>query len=223
MSIEFSKEIEHDYPFMNNQDIHSHSLRERIHFMSRFFAQPHAVGSIWPSSRYLGRAMLQNIFLKEGDVVVEYGPGTGPFTAQLRPYLAKGVRYLGIERDDRLYETLQSRFPEMKFHHGSAEEVSSLLEHYKLPQASLIISGLPFANMSPDLQQGILEATSKALSADGVFRTFTYLFSGLSPRSAHFQKIAAQFFQKMKSDEFVLLNLPPAKVMSFSKKEIKNY
>lgn len=186
--------------------------------MSRFFAQPHAVGSIWPSSRFLGRAMLRGLILKKGDVVIEYGPGTGPFTALLRPYLAQGVEYLGIERDERLYEVLQTRFPEMRFYHGCAEEAPSLLQRYQLSKASLILSGLPFANMPSRLQQGILEATSQALRPDGLFRTFTYLFSSLSPRSRRFQKNAAPFFQKEKHDDLVLLNIPPAKVMSFSKK-----
>lgn len=203
---------------METKNIHSHPLRERLYLMRRFFAQPHTVGSIWPSSRFLGRAMLRNVFLKKGDLVVEYGPGTGPFTSLLRPYLTHGVHYLGIERDGKLYKAIQTRFPEMQFHHGSAEETPSLLERYQLPKASLIVSGLPFANMPPALQRRILEAAYDSLKPEGEFRTFTYLFSSLNPRSIDFQKTAALFFQKKNNDEVVLLNVPPAKVMRFVKK-----
>lgn len=197
----------------------SHSLKETFHFISRFLAQPHAVGSIWPSSRHLGRAMLQNVVLQPGEVVVEYGPGTGPFTTLLASHVAQGGDYLGIEKDYRLYKLLKKRFPAMRLHHGSAEETPELLQHYGLKKASLIVSGLPFANMPPALQQRILEATHAALQRDGTFRTFTYLFSSISPRSLHFQKTIAKYFQKKERDHRVFLNFPPARVMSFAHQE----
>ncbi len=202
------------FTFMNKK--HSHSLKEKIHFITRFLAQPHSVGSVWPSSRYLAKVMLQDVPLKAGDVVVEYGPGTGPFTSLLRSHVAQGVEYLGIERDYKLYKGLKRRFPEMRLHHGSAEETPTLLQQYGLKPASLIVSGLPFANMPPALQQRILEASHEALDDNGIFRTFTYLFSSISPRSLHFQKLITNYLQKKEHDKMVLLNFPPAWVMSFT-------
>lgn len=180
--------------------------------------QPHSVGSIWPSSQYLGRAMLEHIPFQPGDVVVEYGPGTGVFTHLLRPYLAQGVHYLGIEYDKHLCKALHRRFPEMLFHHGSAEEVEHLLKHYHLGQARLIISGLPFANMPNSLQERILTATEQVLRPDGIFRTFTYLCSGMNPRGRHFQKRASFHFQQALSSRIVFRNVPPARVLSYQLK-----
>ena len=193
-----------------------HPLQDAFHFISRFIAKPHAVGSIWPSSRHLGKAMLHDITLKAGDVVVEYGPGTGPFTSLLRHTMPPGVEYLGIERDRKLYTALKRRFPEMRFHHGSAEDTHDLLNHYKLPQASLIVSGLPFANMPASLQARILNASKKALRSDGFFRTFTYLMASMSPRKTHFQKMLAECFYHNHGTTKVMLNFPPARVLSFS-------
>jgi len=178
--------------------------------------KPHAVGSICPSSKYLAKAMIKDIDFKPGDVVIEYGPGTGPFTHLLRQHLPQGIHYLGIEYDLHLCKALHRRFPEMLFHHGSAEEVEKLLKEYGLGPARLIISGLPFANMPASLQERILTATQEALRPDGLFRTFTYLCSSISPRARHFKKRASLHFQEEENHCIVLRNLPPARVLSYS-------
>lgn len=191
------------------------SLRSNLHFLSRFLLKPQTVGSICPSSKYLAEAMIEDIDFQLGDVVIEYGPGTGPFTNLLCQHLPQGIRYLGIEYDLHLCKSLYRRFPQMLFHHGSAEEVNKLLKDYHLGPARLIISGLPFANMSPFLQERILTETQQALRPDGVFRTFTYLCSNISPRARHFQKKAAIHFKKEANHRIVLRNIPPARVLSY--------
>lgn len=193
-----------------------HSLTDALYFLSRFIKKPHSVGSIWPSSQQLGKAMLHGIPLKESDVIIEYGPGTGPFTKLIQPYLKQGVRYLGIEHDLHLFQGLQRRFPEMQFHHGSAEEAPELLKQYNLPPARLIVSGLPFANMPPFLQDEILKATQQSLLPDGHFRTFTYFFSGIHPQAQHFKRNVKERFLHHQQSKKVFLNFPPASVLSYS-------
>lgn len=200
----------------------SHSWKDPFHLWSRFLLKPHAVGSVWPSSQHLARAMVDGVFLKPGDVIVEYGPGTGPFTKLLRDYVAAGAQYIGIECDQKLYKNCTSRFSEMRFHHGSAEDTVAILKHYKLKPASLIISGLPFANMPASLQERILDATQEALIEDGIFRTFSYLFSSISPRITHFQKMLSGRFLEKHHSITVVRNFPPARVYSFSRPVQKN-
>ena len=161
--------------------------------------------------------MIEEVTLKAGDVVVEYGPGTGPFTSILKERMPSGVEYLGIERDRELHRNLTRRFPGMRFHHGSAEETPEILHHHRLGQARLVLSGLPFANMPADLQGRILRSTSDALHHDGIFRTFTYLFAGLSPRTTHFRRLVGEHFHHHHGKKTVMKNFPPARVLSFSK------
>jgi len=196
---------------------HPHRLSDALHFVSRFLSRPGSIGSIWPSSRQLGEAMLEDISLKPGDVVVEYGPGTGPFTSVLRERMPHGVEYLGIEFDKELHKNLVRRFPGMNFHHGSAEQTAEILFRYGLAPAKLILSGLPFANMPSDLQARILESTRLALHPEGIFRTFTYLFSTLNPSTAHFRHLMKQHFLEHHTAQTVLKNFPPARVLSYSK------
>ncbi len=195
---------------------HPHTLGDALHFVSRFATKPGSIGSLWPSSRQLGLAMLEEITLQPGDVVVEYGPGTGPFTSVLREWMPAGTEYLGIEFDDELHRNLVRRFPGMRFHHGSAEATPEILSSHGLGRARLIVAVLPFANMPPDLQQRIIEATCEGLHEDGVFRTFTYLLSSLSPRTIHFRKMVRKHFLEHHAARRVMKNFPPARVLSFS-------
>src|SRR5665213_1033638 len=90
---------------------HPHRLRDALHFLSRFITRPGTIGSIWPSSRQLGAALIDQLPMTSGDVIVEYGPGTGPFTSVLRERMPRGVEYLGIEFDPELHRNLVRRFP----------------------------------------------------------------------------------------------------------------
>ncbi|MFZ4116272.1 MAG: class I SAM-dependent methyltransferase [Chthoniobacterales bacterium] len=193
-----------------------HSWKDSFHLLGCSLLAPHKVGSIWPSSQHLARAMLHGVSLKPGDVVVEYGPGTGPFTNLLRHYVTAGVQYLGVEQDRTLYKKLVSRFPGMHFHHGSAEDTADLLKQYKLQRPAFIVSGLPFASMPTLIQERILDATQEVLQDNGIFRTFTYLFSSISPRALHFRKIVLERFAKQHHSTTVIRNFPPARVLSFS-------
>ena len=147
----------------------AHTLGDALHFVSRFITKPGSVGSLWPSSRDLGLAMVAELKLEPGDVVVEYGPGSGPFTSVLKEWMPRGTEYLGIEFDPELHRTLVRRFPGMRFHLGSAEYTPAILGQYGLERARVIISGLPFSIMPPELQHRILEATSDALHEGGDF------------------------------------------------------
>ncbi len=200
----------------HTQNEQAHTLGDALHFVSRFITKPGSVGSLWPSSRDLGLAMVAELKLEPGDVVVEYGPGSGPFTSVLREWMPPGTEYLGIEFDPELHRTLVRRFPGMRFHLGSAEDTPAILDQYGLERARVIVSGLPFSIMPPELQHRILEATSDALHEEGTFRTFTYLFSFLSPGSNHFHRMLNRHFREHHTAKTVMKNFPPAKVLSFS-------
>jgi phospholipid N-methyltransferase len=194
-----------------------HRYRDAIHFLSRFITHPGSIGSVWPSSRQLGEAMVKEINFHPGDVIVEYGPGTGPFTSILKERMPQGVEYLGIEFDQELHRNLVRRFPSLRFHHGSAEHTQEILQHYRLGRARFILSGLPFANMPSDLQTRILKSTCIALHDEGIFRTFTYLLSTLNPSTIHFRRLVGEHFEEHHTANTVIRNFPPARVLSYSR------
>jgi phospholipid N-methyltransferase len=54
-----------------------------LKFLGAFLREPFTVGSCWPSSSALSRALVGGCEFKPGDTVVELGPGTGAFTELL--------------------------------------------------------------------------------------------------------------------------------------------
>lgn len=192
-----------------------HPLRDKLHFLATFLRRPFRVGSLWPSSARLAAEMVAGVPLAAGDLVVEYGPGTGPMTMALARLMPDGVRFLGIERDAGFFDLLGKRFPKLEFVQGSAEDVERFLADRKLPRAKLIVSGLPFAAMPHEVQERIVAATKRALADDGVFRTFSYVHAYGSRRAKQFREFMQRSFGHFTRSRPVLRNVPPAYVLTY--------
>jgi phosphatidylethanolamine/phosphatidyl-N-methylethanolamine N-methyltransferase len=190
---------------------------ETLAFLGRFATEGTKVGALFPSSRELAEAMLEGITFEPGDIIVEYGPGTGAFTELILDRLPGGARYLGIERDSHFHGHLVERFPGVDFHKGSAEEIRELLDNRGWRNPRLILSGLPFASMPHDIQELILTATSEVLHDEGEFRTFTYPICWYLSGSMRFRKVALNHFGEHRKSRTVHKNVPPAKVLSYRK------
>ena len=190
---------------------------ESLAFIARFISGPTNVGALFPSSRELAEAMLEGITFESGDIIVEYGPGTGAFTELILERLPEGARYLGIERDPHFHGHLVDRFPGVDFHRGSAEEIRELLNDRGWRDPRLILSGLPFASMPLEIQDLILAATREALHEEGEFRTFTYPLCWYLTGSMRFRKVALNHFGEHRKSRTIHKNIPPAKVLSYRK------
>ena len=190
---------------------------ETLAFLGRFATEGTKVGALFPSSRELAEAMLEGITFEPGDIIVEYGPGTGAFTELILERLPEGARYLGIERDPHFHGHLVQRFPGVDFHKGSAEEIRELLDNRGWRNPRLILSGLPFVSMPLDIQELILTATRDVLHDDGEFRTFTYPICWFMTGSVRFRKVALNHFGEHRKSKTINKNIPPAKVLSYRK------
>ena len=189
---------------------------ESVYFLRRFLRQPREVASIWPSSRHLTRRMFAGLDLRSGDVLLEYGPGTGSFTAEVERLRASGVRvrYLGIEKDAGMYQFLLRRFPSLDFVLGDAADVADICRGRDLPPATAVISGLPMIFLDRPALEGILSGTADCLTPDGVFRTFSYVHSYPSKSAAELRDLMDLCFEEYELGTPVLRNLPPAFVLT---------
>ena len=84
--------------------------------------------------------------VNEEDTVIEIGPGTGALTEKL---LAASCQVLAIEKDDKLYEFLKTKFEKyislgkLKLIHGDALELNP--QSYQLePRSYKLISNIPY-------------------------------------------------------------------------------
>ena len=196
----------------------SQDLNDSLYFLKRFLKGPKQVASVWPSSRYLTRQMFADLQLADGDVVVEYGPGTGAFTGEVLRLRDSGVdvRYLGVEKDPGMHAFLKDRFPGLDFVHGDAVDVEAHCQSRGLPKARVVISGLPLIFFDWSVMRDIVHATSASLQADGVFRTFSYVHSYPTRGAQDLRELMRECFESFSLSRPVLRNLPPAFALSGS-------
>lgn len=159
--------------------------------------------------------MLEGLEIGGEGAVVEFGPGTGPFTEVIADRIGDPERYLGIECDSRLVQRLRRRFPDLKFIEGSAEHACLYHQQEALPRTAAVISGLPFASLPATVQDGVIEAIRTLLAAGGVFRTFQYAHAYGLPAAIRFRARMNQLFGPCTLRGPVFRNVPPACVLTW--------
>ena len=190
-----------------------------IRFLAAAVKSPGRVGAVAPSSRHLAAAMLRGIELDHGSTVIEFGPGTGPFTRAVRIAMPTRSRYLGIERDEKFVKLLRDRHPDMPVVHGSAEDAARHVADAQLDPATikLILCGLPFASLPATVQRNVVNALDQLLPPGSHFRTFQYIHAYPLPTAARYRRMMAERFGPVTRSPVVLRNLPPAFVLSWSR------
>jgi phospholipid N-methyltransferase len=179
-------------------------------FFWQFLRHPTRIGAVAPSSLSLAREMVAWLDLSRPRAVVEYGPGTGTFTAQLMDRLDGGSTFFAIEQNSALVEILRHRMPGIKIYNDTVTNVRSLCHQEGIDQIDCILSGLPWASFSEAIQDEILDSTIRALKPGGQFVTFAYLQGLLLPAGRRFKKKLARHFSEVGKSGIVWMNLPPA-------------
>jgi phospholipid N-methyltransferase len=188
---------------------------DRKVFLKAMLREPRAVGAIAPSSQALAEQMIADVDWSAEMGILEYGPGTGPVTKLIQQRIADPSRYLGIETEDHFVKVLREHFSDLQFAHGSAENADDLARKAGLPPVGLIVSCLPFGSLPAPVQRGVLDATQRVLQPGGQFRTMQYVTAyGLST-ARRFRRDMAQRFGPHHRSRVIVLNLPPAFVLSW--------
>jgi phospholipid N-methyltransferase len=190
-------------------------LRDGLGFLGAFLRRPTSVGAVLPSSRYLSRALVGRLELQPGQVVIEFGPGTGPVTEVLNEQLPAGCRYLGIELDPGFHALLQQRYPKLEFVCACAGDAVELLRARGLPMPVRIISGLPFASLPATVQDSVIDSVVDCLRSGGEFRTFQYVHAYGLKAARRFRSRMAERFHGFERVGPVLRNVPPAFVLRY--------
>ncbi|PYI55460.1 class I SAM-dependent methyltransferase [Paenibacillus flagellatus] len=176
-------------------------------FFSEFLANAGQVGSIVPSSVFLTRTMLPATLPWDKMLrIAELGPGTGVFTRHLQLHRSPDSRLYLFEQNESFRESLRHRYPGLPVL-DDALRLDEVVREEGLP-FDLIVSGLPFANFSDDLQSRLLQAIHDALAPDGSFVAFQY--------TPLLKKKFKTYFPSMETD-YTWMNVPPAWVFRCKK------
>jgi phospholipid N-methyltransferase len=192
------------------------ALRDGLGFLGAFLRNPTSVGAVAPSSRYLARALVGRIDHLAGQLLVEFGPGTGPMTAVIQDLLPADARYLGIEINPAFHTILQQRFPKLDFHLGSAADIQSILQQRHLPRPARIVSGLPFASLPAKVQDAVIAGIVQSVrGTNSDFRTFQYVHAYGLRSARRFRDAMAERFEHFERMGPILRNIPPAYVLRY--------
>lgn len=190
---------------------------DRLAILGAFLRNPARTGTIAPSSPELARAMIGGLAIEPDETVVEFGPGTGPFTAEIRRMLPAPACYLGIEIEPRLVRLLRARYPDLRVVEGSAEHAPRYLAESGRGRVKAVISGLPFASLPPAMQDGIVRAFDALVGPGAEVRTFQYVHSFALPTTIRFLRRMHAVFGPHTRHAVVLRNLPPAFVLRWTR------
>ena len=167
-----------------------------------FLRRPNVVGSAFPASRYLVETLLQPVDWAKAQVVVEYGPGTGPITRAILARMPRDSRLIAIDVSRRFTCHLRRTIddPRLLAVTASASSATAILEDHGLGPADLIVSGIPFSTISPAEGGRILDTSAQMLPDHGLLLAYQM-------RSTIAPMLAKRFEDVRKC--FVWLNIPP--------------
>ena len=181
-------------------------------FLLQFLRHPTKTGAVLPSSDFLSQAMVEWLDLSKAHAVLEYGPGTGPFTPHILKRLSKGCRFVAIEQNAAFADAFRSRFPDVKLVQDSVENVRAICDREHIDSVDCIVSGLPWAAFPEDLQTRLLDAMMTVLRPGGQFVTFAYLHGLPLPAGRRFADCLPRYFSEVQRSQTVWMNVPPALV-----------
>ncbi len=188
----------------------SNRLADYWHFLTRFARRPWTIGAIAPSSARLARTVLDHSVLGSAQTVVELGAGSGAITDLILRRLRPGTIFIAMEIDPVQAKRLQKRFPDLIVCCESAENLGACLARHGCVSADCIVSGLPWGNMSPRVQDRIMGEVVAALRPGGRFCGFGYLHASWFPSSRKFRQRLVDQFSRVRVSPVIWRNLPPA-------------
>jgi phospholipid N-methyltransferase len=176
-------------------------------FACNFIRHPHMLGSIIPSSRFLVNQVLDPIDWDNAQVIVEYGPGVGTFTAEILRRMRGDATLVVIETNRDFVRFLRQSLPDERLHvvQDSAAEVQAILQRLGLARPRYIISGIPLGSMPEPVRADIVGKTRAALAPGGTFLVYQFTARVLPVLQRTFGSVRRSFERR---------NLPPAQLFT---------
>ena len=180
-------------------------MRKTWTYVKNFVKDPY-IASVTPTSGIAVHKVCEKIDFNSSRLIIEYGPGTGVFTAHLLRSMRKEARLIAIERNRNFYQIVQKDFPDPRLAviHDNAENVLDILKNCRAGQADCIISGIPFSFLSPEKKMQILSTAHSALKEGGKFLAYQNFVQTPEHLKNHLGKI----FPKIKTQYF-FFSFPP--------------
>ncbi len=175
-----------------------------------FLRDPGATGAVAPSSPHLAERIVEWIDWRRTRTLLEWGPGTGSFTELILQRKPPSTRYLALELSSSMCDLLHRRFPGIEICQESVVNVFHVCQCSCIDEVDCVVSGLPWASFSDELQTQFLDALMCVLRSGGQFTTFAYIHGLSLPAGQRFRNKLFRYFSQVSQSPTVWRNLPPA-------------
>ncbi|TBL78599.1 class I SAM-dependent methyltransferase [Paenibacillus thalictri] len=169
-------------------------------FLKKFIYNPGQIGSVFPSSMLLAKAMTDPIPWEQVQAVAELGSGTGAITRLIESNLCQPADVFLFEKDDVMRANLQRQYAHFKCC-SNASQLLNVIQQNGIKQLDCIISGLPFFNFPKQQRDVLMDQIVRSLKPGGYFVAFQYSLQ---------MKKQLNDMLELESIKFVPLNIPPA-------------
>ena len=182
-----------------------------VNFLKEFVTNPQKIGAITPSSEELAVALAGSIDWDRVRVAAEYGPGLGSITKAILEQL-DGQDFFAIELNQAYADALSQQFPDLRVYWDSVANIEQIAAAHGATQVDAVVSSLPWANFSEELQDELLDATMNVLAPNGQFATFSYVHGLMLKSGLRFREKLERRFRSVERSEVVWRSVPPAVV-----------
>lgn len=177
---------------------------DEIRFIKNWIDQPRAVGAVLPTSASTARKMASLITEASNNPVLELGPGTGVITQAI---LDRGVhphKLFSVEYSKGFLPNLRRTFPEVRFYHGDAFNLATVLPNLGESKFDAVLSGLPLLNFPVESRVQLLEDLLDRLGPGRPVVQFSY--GPKSPIPPNFSTYTVEPL------DWMMRNVPPARL-----------
>lgn len=183
---------------------------DEIVFLKGMISSPDTVGSIVPTSRTTARCMARQIDLTSELPVLELGPGTGVITRAILDAGIQPQNLYCVEYSDTFTKRLVGAFPNVNILNGDAFRLNDVLGDKKDQIFNTIITSMPLLNFPMENRISLIEDLLDRLPKGRPVILFSY--SAAAPVPTNGQNF------EVKSINWVLRNVPPARVWAYTRR-----
>lgn len=180
----------------------------RIDFLRTAMKDITQTGSVWESSRFLIRKLLDPVDWSTAATILELGTGNGVITEAILDRMSPDTHMTAYEINTDFLELTRMRIQADKRCTLRDDSAEFLTEFHQEASVDVVISSLPFAIMDEDLQDAILQQIHVVLKPGGQYLQYQY-----APTK---YRMITRRFKRVRLD-YTLLNIPPAFVYSCMK------
>lgn len=176
----------------------------------RMLRSPGSIGTVAPSSPWLGRALVNVSLLDDVRVVVEVGAGTGPLTGKIIEAAPK-ARFIALEPDRELRAALRGAHPGIDVSSSTARDLPAVLARRGITGADRVLSSVPWSLLPPAAMEREIDGIVQALAPGGRFVTLVYAHAQALPTTRRLEAALKERFSCITHSGVVWRNVPPGR------------